>query len=243
MHSIMQSAMIIFLTSLLSFIAALPSPSSSSPLLPRANLTLTECQDVLDSGLNATCYDTLNVDAWVKNWNTTTKTCQPNELWANCFMREAGVPAEGGLGCAQIGPSCNEPTADLLATSQPEQIYTAFSIWALQQLYTALYDDIITSENSTSYIATAWESPTSPKTGKSLLANILLSDSDPRTQFLGLQVTTSIPVPGVEETPLTDQESAPQAIGRVLAAYLESSMTNFTLGGYWGMAGEGKLIV
>ncbi len=45
-------------------------------------------------------------------------------------MREAGAAPEDGLGCAQMGPNtCNEPTADLVATATVEQIYTAFSIW------------------------------------------------------------------------------------------------------------------
>lgn len=58
-----------------------------------------------------------------------TKMCQRNELWANCLIREAGVPAEAELRYAQVGFTCNEPTADLVATVQPEQIYTAPNIW------------------------------------------------------------------------------------------------------------------
>ena len=70
------------------------------------------------------------MDAYMVNWNLTTKTCQANELWANCFMREAGVPPEAGLGCAQVGPNtCNEPTADVLATASVEDVYGAAAIY------------------------------------------------------------------------------------------------------------------
>ena len=124
----MHSIFFLLLTSLLSLSNAFPNLFNPSPLHKRSNLT--DCQDVLDNGLNASCYDTLKVDAYVKSWNITTKTCLKNELWANCYMREVGVPAEEGLGCAQVGPnSCNEPTADLVATASPEEIYTAFNIW------------------------------------------------------------------------------------------------------------------
>lgn len=35
---------------------------------------------------------------------------------------------------------------------------------------------------------------------------------------------------------------AQKALGSVLTTYLESAMTNYTLGGYWGMAAGGKLV-
>lgn len=107
---------------LLSLCNAALAPGNSS-------FEISLCQDILNNGINATCYDVLKVDDWVKKWNLTTKTCQPNELWANCFMREVGVPPVDGLGCAQVGPSCNEPTVELIAKATPEEIYTAVSIY------------------------------------------------------------------------------------------------------------------
>ena len=60
---------------------------------------------------------------------------------------------------------------------------------------------------------------------------------------MGLQVLANVTVSGVDNTPIATQAQAPRVLGQVLASYLESSMTNFTLGGYWGMANHGKLVV
>lgn len=85
---------------------------------------------------------------------------------------------------------------------------------------------------------------TTPVTGKSLLATILNSDKDPRTQFLGLQVMSRVAIPDVDpNVVIPNHAAAPKVLGSVLASYLESAMTNFTLGGYWGMANHGKLLV
>ena len=72
---------------------------------------------------------------WMRNWNATTKTCHADELWANCFMREAGFPEtdQGGkIGCGQVGPNtCPEPTWDRgeLGSVSVEMGYGAHSIY------------------------------------------------------------------------------------------------------------------
>ena len=93
-----------------------------------------DCQNT-NSHLNALCWDVLNMDAWMQKWNKTTTTCHSDELWANCFMREAGMPeteAGGKIGCAQVGPNtCPEPSKERedLASASIEMRYGAYSIW------------------------------------------------------------------------------------------------------------------
>lgn len=71
--------------------------------------------------------------SYMNNWNITNeanKTCRTNELWANCFMRVAGLTVPEGFGCAQIGPNtCPEPTANDLIFNDAETAYGIYSIW------------------------------------------------------------------------------------------------------------------
>jgi len=71
--------------------------------------------------------------SYMNNWNITNeanKTCKTNELWANCFMRVAGLSIGSDLGCAQVGPNtCPEPTADDLILNDAEIAYGIYSIW------------------------------------------------------------------------------------------------------------------
>ena len=114
---------------------------------------------------------------------------------------------------------------------------------AFQQLYTALYNDIAVGVNSSEYISIAWSNVTTPVTGKKLLAAILYADDDPRSQFLGHQISANISIPGVDDTALMSQEQAPKVLGNVIAGVLLSAMTNFTVGWYYMMANHGRLIV
>lgn len=122
---------------------------------------------------------------------------------------------------------------------------TTFLSAALQNLYTAIYNDL-SGEAGLALIQSTWNNLTtaqqSDQDGKSLLATILFSDSDPRTQFLGWQVTTPIPMPFRGDKSIPNVGKAQKVLSSVLATYLESAMTNYTLGGYWGMAKGGKLI-
>ncbi len=116
---------------------------------------------------------------------------------------------------------------------------------ALQNLYTAIYNDF-QGDAGLALIQSAWNNLTTAQQGgqdgKSLLGAILFADPDPRSQFLGLQVVTSIPMPFTSGISIPKVSGAQKVLGEVLATYLESAMTNYTLGGFWGMAKGGKLI-
>lgn len=127
----MSAIALVFLTTLLSLSDAAPYFHSPSPLHTRD--ALSECQDLLNNGFNATCWDTLGMQDWMQSWNITTeaaKKCNSGELWANCFMRLTGVPGIDGLGCSQVGPNtCPEPKENVLLSVSVETAYGAYSIW------------------------------------------------------------------------------------------------------------------
>ena len=102
-------------------------------LVPRD--AVTDCQNVT-LGLNASCWNliprSVGMESWLSSWNTTTSSCKPGELWANCFMREAGIPsnATAPIRCDLIGPDeCPEPSIDVLESASAEASYGVASIW------------------------------------------------------------------------------------------------------------------
>ena len=105
-----------------------------SRLLYSRDATIQNCQNP-SSKLHPLCWDVLNMEKWMQDWNSTTTTCYPDELWANCFMRQAGmseIDPGGKIGCAQVGPNtCPEPSQameDQVSVSV-EMRYGAYSIW------------------------------------------------------------------------------------------------------------------
>ena len=106
---------------------------------------------------------------------------------------------------------------------------------------TSIYDDFQTDNGLSKIQATYAIESAQGVTGKSLLAKLLSSEHTPLARTIGLMVTSNIPVPE-SEIVITAASMAQQALGRVLAAYLESFMTNFTLGGFEGCAKHGMLV-
>lgn len=110
---------------------ALTSPPHT--LVPRD--AVTDCQNVT-IGFNASCWDliprSVGMESWLNTWNRTTTTCKTGELWANCFMREAGVTSNTttGIRCDLIGTdACPEPSTDVLEAASAEVSYGVAGIW------------------------------------------------------------------------------------------------------------------
>ena len=123
----------ILLTATLCLCNASPLTSLSRTLVPRD--AVTDCQNVT-AGLDASCWDLIprnvNMTSWLNTWNKTTTTCKPGEIWANCFMREAGVTttSKTGIRCDLIGDDvCPEPNSDFTTYSSVEVSYGVASIW------------------------------------------------------------------------------------------------------------------
>ena len=87
------------------------------------------CNDP-STGLDSTCWDTLQLTSWLQNWNKTTTTCNKGEVWTNCFIRLANK--NPGTDCSVIGgngcgpPSNNLPVAQSI---EPEVYYILYNIF------------------------------------------------------------------------------------------------------------------
>ena len=110
----------------------IPPPQT---LLPRD--LFTDCQN-LTGGLDASCWNTLplnvGMQSWLNTWNTTTSTCEPGELWANCFMRLGGLGVNFSkpIRCDLIGDNvCPEPTLQVFENVTAPVGYGVASIWGM----------------------------------------------------------------------------------------------------------------
>lgn len=123
-----------------------PTYLCSSTLLTSAAQSLvsrdavTDCQNVT-LGFNASCWDLIpravGMESWLNTWNSTTKTCKPGEVWANCFMREAGVTSNttAPIRCDLIGSDvCPEPSTEVLEQANVEASYGVASIWGKHEI-------------------------------------------------------------------------------------------------------------
>ena len=213
--------------------------------------------------ITASCWKSLSMDSYMQHWNRTTTTCGENELWANCFMREAIGKEVEGFGCAQVGPNtCPEPEQAFGVTQgSAETFYGAYSIWckscpkvndegqgkrqqltfsiALQQYMTNLYDSVGTN-NGSAIVRDTCRSMKPPITGSLILREMLLRHAkDARNRSLALVLSQSMPGKGLK---ISDESFAPKIVEQVLSVVLEHIMTNFTDGAYSLLATGGKLI-
>ena len=135
----MLSQFLLFLAASVCICNAKRSFSPFPTLIPRQDPTdvadATDCQN-LTTGLDATCWDQLpqgvGMESWLNTWNRNTKTCNPGEFWANCFMREANVPsnATNPIRCDLIGADvCPEPSEEVLTNASAEVGYGVAAIW------------------------------------------------------------------------------------------------------------------
>ena len=129
----MLSQKVYFLTASLYLCNATPLISPPQTLIPRD--AVTDCENVT-LGFDASCWNiiprSIGMKSWLNTWNSTTTSCKPGELWANCFMREAGVPsnATNPIRCDLIGTNvCPQPSTDLLEHASAEVSYGVASIW------------------------------------------------------------------------------------------------------------------
>ena len=109
---------------------SMPSPQA---LVPRD--AITDCLN-LTQGLNYSCRDSvppnIGMNTWLNTWNHRTYTCGPRELWANCFMRLAGLPDTHfePIRCHLIGYDvCPIPSQELFENLTAPVGYGVASIW------------------------------------------------------------------------------------------------------------------
>lgn len=127
------------------------SSQNNAQTLPATTTTTTtnsstpNCTD-LSSNTGATypsCWDSLGMNEWMFNWNFTTKTCEPGEIWSTCFLRLAYGSA--GYDCSILGSlHCSAPR--LGGPIQDARVfYGAFNIYGKHAPHThTLTNDMYT---------------------------------------------------------------------------------------------------
>lgn len=254
----------LILTASLYLCNATPLTSPPQTLVPRD--AVTDCQNVT-LGFNASCWDliprSVGMESWLSTWNRTTTTCKPGELWANCFMREAGVTTNttAGIRCDLIGTDvCPEPSTEVLESASAEASYGVASIWgehgrqelerkksgeltspaALQQYMTTLYQ-FLEGDQGFPLIDAGFLNQTAPRSAKTILIDILNELGDP----VATQMTTIIgsPVTIKQGTFVIPTEAqAQQIVGQTVGYLLQWVMTDWIDGGFTALAVEGNLI-
>lgn len=120
--------------SILSSLALLPLSLLASPL---AQLSATPeptaeaaCRNPdLHQQIDPTCWETLEMGAWMQTWNTSTKICKPQEAWGDCFTRLTH-PDSRGATCSSIDvASCPEPKLGQIVQGPAEIFYGAYAVW------------------------------------------------------------------------------------------------------------------
>ena len=261
----MLSQHLLFLTALLCLGSATPPTVPPQNLVPRD--AVTDCQN-LALGFNASCWDliprSIGMEAWLNQWNGTTTVCKPGELWANCFMREAGVPSNvtNPIRCDLIGIDvCPEPSTDVLEHASAEVSYGVVGIWckhesrdlscekergelispaALQQYMTTLYQ-YLEGDEGLSLVDAIFLNQTGPISAKTILINILNDLGDPVATQLKIITESSVPIKqGGLIVPTLDQ--AQHIVGQTVGILLQWLMTDWIDGGFTALAIEGNLI-
>jgi len=115
------------ISTLRSSASSVSSTSSSSPIASPTAVAV-DCTDTSRTS-SPSCWDTLGMDLWMFNWNTTTTACSPGETWSNFFLRLAFEAP--GYDCSTIG-SIFCPAAKLGGTpSEAHAFYAAYNIYGM----------------------------------------------------------------------------------------------------------------
>lgn len=107
-----------------------PHPDAQTlPATTPTNTSTPNCTD-LSSSTGATypsCWDTLQMNQWMFNWNLTTTACEVGEIWSTCFLRLAYGSA--GYDCSTLGSlNCSAPRLGGLITDA-HVFYGAYNIY------------------------------------------------------------------------------------------------------------------
>ena len=121
---------------------ALPPSTSNNPhIIPAttahnssdAHLSSTpNCTDLggITGATYPSCWNSLGMFEWMMEWNSSTTTCKPQEIWSSCFLRLAYGSA--GYDCSTLGSlNCTAPRLGGPVTD-PRIFYGAYNIYGRQ---------------------------------------------------------------------------------------------------------------
>ena len=242
-------------------------PPPPQALVPRD--ATTDCQN-LTEGLNASCWDLvppkIGMPAFLNTWNKKTNTCQEGEMWANCFMRLAGLPSSVSrpIRCDLIGPYvCPTPTLELFEKITAPIGYGVASIWgrqrnqgpqcefsgkltaftALQQYMTSLYQALETDKGSLIVKNGFLNQTTGPRIVMPILIDILNVITDPIAGNLTMLLQPKTPqIIGQGSWIIPTEDQAPLIVGQTIGYLLQWMMKEWRGGGFTALNAEGNLI-
>lgn len=121
-------------------------PATTTAKSPNNSAT-PNCTDAIRKTTGATypsCWDTLQMNQWMFNWNFTTTSCEDGEIWSTCFLRLAYGSAR--YDCSRLGSlNCSEPQLGGSVTDA-RVFYGAFNIYGKRGLtYQMTNTDLVSS--------------------------------------------------------------------------------------------------
>ncbi len=204
-----------------------------------------------------TCWETLQMPAWMSNWNTTTTVCGQSqdlltpcqcmyeEPWAACFMR---LTFEGNrtanYECTNISApqDCFEPYPGHIVPGPAEIYYGAHSIWGLVQ-YLSTWYTVLTSQVAMPAITAQLTNPTtSSATVNALLSTLIHTyaiDAALSSSLNTVIMTSSV---DTSQYVVPTLQNAQELLGDLLKAMLESITSEWTSGDFMLLATSGMLL-
>ncbi|KAM0794009.1 hypothetical protein BDR22DRAFT_49925 [Usnea florida] len=190
------------------------------------------------------CWNSLGMFEWMMNWNSSTTTCKPQEIWSSCFLRLAYGSA--GYDCSTLGSlNCTAPRFGGPVTD-PHIFYGAYNIYAINTYFltweTALY--ALKSQPAIAQIAQllgANGAPGLPRLTTSSLLSALLPKYglDPAVDSALADI---LPV-GPQATSLdTNATYYSTQLAQLLAQTLKDLMTDFLNGNFLYLAMGGQMM-
>ena len=204
-----------------------------------------------------TCWETLQMSAWMSNWNSSTSVCTTTqdlpgscqciyeEDWATCFMRLTfGGNFSARYSCTNITTpqNCSQPFLDDIVQGPTEIFYGAYSIWGLVQYFSTWYSVII----SPSAMPAIKAELASPKTS-GLSINTLF---DALLQNYAIDIMLSAALRNLTMTSSVDTsdrvrptlQNAQLLLGDLLQSILTNVTNNWSSGDFLQLAASGMLL-
>lgn len=205
---------------------------------------------------NPTCWETLQMDIWISNWNVTTTQCTATqdsldpcqcmyeEVWATCFMRltfEENRGADYDCTDVTMPANCTKPLPGHIVQGPAEIYYGAYSIWNLNQYLSNWYTALM-SVSAVPAIDTALQDPNSNTSTNALLRALMNQYGVDNTlfEYLVPLITGDLTDVGNQQAPTS--ASAQLALGEFLKSTLQVITSDWSSGDFMLLSGNGMLL-
>lgn len=205
------------------------------------------------------CWVTLGMTDWMKNWNTSTTICTAtqsvltpcqcriDEPWATCFMRltyERNRTASYVCTNLTKPEECTEPVPGLMVPGPAEIFYGAYSIWSLFS-YLITWHTSLTSPSALPAITTQLsKTKTSALSANNLLVALVQDyavDTSRGQAFISVMTNGQLLSKNDGRTRPT-LSNAQELLGQLLQQALEVLTSDWSCGDFQTMANGGMLL-